>query len=211
MTDELQPIFCFPSTVCVVQKPEFLEAVRAVSDEYLAAQPDDLDDIYPVKMSGNFSDDPRLRDFCEYVGMASWQILRNQGSDMNGASTFFSEMWTQEHHKHSLMEQHVHGNGAQLVGFYFLETPENCSKALFYDPRPGKVQINLPEADMAQITPASNVMGFEAEPGTLIFANSWLPHGFTRHASDDPIRFVHFNVNVEYAPAACQMPNVEVV
>lgn len=211
MIDELQPIFCFPSTVCVVQKPEFLEAVRAVSDEYLAAQPDDLDDIYPVKMSGNFSDDPRLRDFCEYVGMASWQILRNQGSDMNGASTFFTEMWTQEHHRHSLMEQHVHGNGAQLVGFYFLDTPENCSKALFYDPRPGKVQANLPEADMAQITPASNAVGFEAQPGTLIFANSWLPHGFTRHAADEPIRFVHFNVNVEYAPAACQMPNVEVV
>lgn len=203
MSDELQPIFCFPSTVCVVQKPEFLDAVRAVSDEHLASQPDELNDIYPVKMSGNFSDDPRLRDFCEYVGMASWQILRNQGSDMNGASTFFTEMWTQEHHKHSLMEQHVHGNGAQLVGFYFLETPENCSKALFYDPRPGKVQINLPEADMAQITPASNAMGFEAKPGTLIFANSWLPHGFTRHAADEPIRFVHFNVNVEYAPQSC--------
>lgn len=211
MSDELQPIFCFPSTVCIVQKPEFLDTVRAVSSEYLAHQPNDIDDIYPVKMSGNFSDDPRLQAFCEYIGMAAWQILRNQGSDMSGASTFFSEMWTQEHHKHSLMEQHVHGNGAQLVGFYFLETPENCSKALFYDPRPGKVQINLPEADMVQITPASNVMGFEAQPGTLIFANSWLPHGFTRHASDDPIRFVHFNINVEYAPAACQIPNVEVV
>lgn len=211
MSDELQPIFCFPTTVCVVKKPEFLDAVRAVSDEYLAQQPADIDDIYPVKMSGNFSDDPRLQTFCEYIGMAAWQILRNQGSDMNGASTFFSEMWTQEHHKHSLMEQHVHGNGAQLVGFYFLDTPDNCSKALFYDPRPGKVQINLPEADMAQITPASNVMGFEAEPGTLILANAWLPHGFTRHASDDPIRFVHFNVSVEYTLEACQMPSVEVV
>jgi hypothetical protein len=120
---------------------------------------------------------------------------------MTGASTFFTEMWTQEHHKHSLMEQHVHGNGAQLVGFYFLETPENCSKALFYDPRPGKVQVNLPEADMGQVTPASNAMGIEAKPGTLIFANAWLPHGFTRHASDKPIRFVHFNIGVEYAPA----------
>ena len=205
MGDEINPIFCFPTTVCVVSKPEFLDTVRAVSDEYLSQQSDDLNEIYPVKMSGNFSDDPRLRDFCEYVGSASWQILRNQGSDMNGASTFFSEMWTQEHHKHSLMEQHVHGNGAQLVGFYFLETPENCSKALFYDPRPGKVQVNLPEADIGAITPASNAMGIEAKPGTLIFANAWLPHGFTRHAADEPIRFVHFNVNVEYAPQACPM------
>jgi len=63
------------------------------------------------------------------------------------------------------------------------------------------VQVNLPEADMGQVTPASNAMGIEAQPGTLIFANAWLPHGFTRHASDKPIRFVHFNIGVEYAPA----------
>lgn len=201
MSDDLQPVYCFPSIVVTAFKPEFLEAVNAVSDENLAQQPDDINEIFPAKMSGDFSQDPRLVDFCTFIGKSAWEILRNQGYDMQNASTFFTEMWTQEHHKHSLMEQHVHGNGAQLVGFYFLETPENCSKALFYDPRPGKVQINLPEADMSEITPASNMIGFEAKPGTMIFANSWLPHGFTRHGSDEPIKFVHFNINVEYAPA----------
>ena len=201
MSDDLQPVYCFPSIVVTAFKPEFLEAVNAVSDENLAQQPDDINEIFPAKMSGDFSQDPRLADFCTFIGKSAWEILRNQGHDMQNASTFFTEMWTQEHHKHSLMEQHVHGNGAQLVGFYFLETPENCSKALFYDPRPGKVQINLPEADMSEITPASNMIGFEAKPGTMIFANSWLPHGFTRHGSDEPIKFVHFNINVEYAPA----------
>lgn len=201
MSDDLQPVYCFPSIVVTAFKPEFLEAVNAVSDEQLAQQPDDINEIFPAKMSGDFSQDPRLADFCTFIGKSAWEILRNQGHDMENASTFFTEMWTQEHHKHSLMEQHVHGNGAQLVGFYFLETPENCSKALFYDPRPGKVQINLPEANMGEITPASNMIGFEAKPGTMIFANSWLPHGFTRHGSDEPIKFVHFNINVEYAPA----------
>ena len=156
MSDELQPLFCFPSTICVVQKPEFLDAVRAVSEDNF--EPQDINEIYPVKMTGDLTDDPRMHDFCEYVGSSAWQILNNQGSDMTGASTFFTEMWTQEHHKHSQMEQHVHGNGAQLAGFYFLDTPEDCSKALFYDPRAGKVQINLPEADMAVVTPASNAM-----------------------------------------------------
>ena len=209
MSDDLQPVYCFPSIVVTAFKPEFLEAVNAVSDENLAQQPDDINEIYPAKMSGDYSQDPRLADFCTFIGKSAWEILRNQGHDMENASTFFTEMWTQEHHKHSLMEQHVHGNGAQLVGFYFLETPENCSKALFYDPRPGKVQINLPEANMGEITPASNMIGFEAKPGTMIFANSWLPHGFTRHGSDEPIKFVHFNINVEYAPAAaCPMAEV---
>jgi uncharacterized protein (TIGR02466 family) len=201
VSDDLQPIFCFPSVVVTALKPEFLDAVNAVSDEYLAQQSGDLNEIYPAKMSGDFSQDPRLRGFCEFIGKSAWEILRNQGSDMQNANTFFTEMWTQEHHKHSAMEQHVHGNGAQLVGFYFLETPENCSKALFYDPRAGKVQANLPEANMGEITPASNTIGFEAQPGTMIFANAWLPHGFTRHGSDKPIKFVHFNINVEYAAA----------
>lgn len=200
MSDELKPVYCFPTIVVTGYKPEFLDAVREVSDEYLAQQPDDVNEIYPAKMSGDFSQDPRLEEFCTFIGKSAWEILRNQGSDVENASTFFTEMWTQEHHKHSLMEQHVHGNGAQLVGFYFIDTPEDCSKAMFYDPRPGKVQINLPEANMAEITPASNAIGFEAKPGTLIFANAWLPHGFTRHGSDKPIRFVHFNINVEYAP-----------
>ena len=210
MTDDnLQPIFCFPTTVVTVFKPEFLKAVNAVSEEYLAQQPDDIHELYPAKMSGDFSQDPRLKDFCTFIGKSAWEILRNQGSDVENASTFFTEMWTQEHHKHSMMEQHVHGNGAQLVGFYFLETPEDCSKALFYDPRPGKVQINLPEADMGNITPASNTIGFDAQPGTMLFAPAWLPHGFTRHGSDKPIKFVHFNINVEYAPAgACPVAEV---
>ena len=201
-TDALQPVYCFLSTVVTLFKPEFLDVVNAVSEEHLAQQPDDLHELYPAKMSGDFSQDPRLMDFCTFVGKSAWEILRSQGSDVENAKTFFTEMWTQEHYKHSAMEQHVHGNGAQLTGFYFLETPENCSKALFYDPRPGKVQINLPEANMGEITPASNTIGFEAKPGTMIFANAWLPHGFTRHGSDKPIKFVHFNINVEYSPAA---------
>lgn len=209
MSEELQPLFCFPSSIYTIFKPEFLDSTRAVAREYLAKQPDDMNEIYPAKMSGDFSDDPRVNDFCAYVGQSAWKILSDQGSDMRNASTFFTEMWVQEHHKHSLMEQHVHGNGAQLVGFYFLDTPENCSKALFYDPRPGKVQINLPEANKANITPASDVMGFNVEPGMLMFANSWLPHGFTRHGSDDPIRFIHFNINVEYGTA--HNSNVEII
>lgn len=206
MINELQPIICFPTSVHMAEKPEFLDAVRAVSSEYLSSQPQELNDIFPVRMTGSFSDDPRLADFCDYVARAAWEALRWQGHDLDGAEVFFSEMWTQEHHKHSLMEQHVHGNGAQIVGFYFLDAPEGCSRPMFHDPRPGKVQVSLPEADVAQITPASNGMGFEVKPGTLLLSNAWLPHSFSRHSSDDPARFVHFNVNVEYAPLACPAP-----
>jgi hypothetical protein len=97
------------------------------------------------------------------------------------------------------MEQHVHG-GSQLVGFYFLETPEDSSRALFHDPRPGKVQNFLPESTPSEATLASNIINFEPKPGLLIITNAWLPHSFGRHASDEPLKFVHFSLNTVYQP-----------
>jgi len=112
----------------------------------------------------------------------------------------FTEMWTQEHHKHSAMDAHVHGFGSQITGFYFLETPEDCSRVVFHDPRAAKVQIDLPEQDMSMATPASKMINFTPKPGMMIFANSWLMHSFTRHAADLPIKFVHFNLTVIMQP-----------
>jgi hypothetical protein len=113
---------------------------------------------------------------------------------MQNFTTHFSEMWMQEHYKHSAMEEHSH-KGVAIVGFYILEVPENSSRAVFYDPRPGKVMAStLPEADMTQATVASDMINFELKPGDLILTNNWLPHAFTRHAAEEPIRFIHFNV-----------------
>ena len=33
--DELNPIHCFPTTIYVIKKPEFLENTRKVVDEYV--------------------------------------------------------------------------------------------------------------------------------------------------------------------------------
>jgi uncharacterized protein (TIGR02466 family) len=204
----------FPCTVYLIEKPEFLETINKISEESLEAsrKEQEVDEIYPVVMSGNYYDDPRLDEFAEYIGSTAWNILSEQGYDMQNLSVGLSEMWTQEHHKHSSMEQHVHGAGLQIIGFYFLETPENCSKVVFHDPRPGKVQIDLPEQNMYNVTQASKMVNFQPKPGLLMFANSWLPHSFSKHASDEPIKFVHFNLTVvpaqqNYAAA----PSAEVI
>lgn len=209
---ELQTYYYFPSAVYTVMKPEFIDVVMEVSNESLKANTHDLNEIYPVQMSGHIADDPRLEEFTSFVADTAWNILASQGYAMNNFTTYFSEMWTQEHHKHSLMEQHVHGAGNQLLGFYFLETPENCSRAVFHDPRPGKVQINLMETDGSNATPASNMINFAPEPGMLLFSNAWLPHSFSRHASEEPIKFVHFNVGVQYTPQVTSVtPAAEII
>lgn len=202
----LQVAYHFPCPIYVIERPDFLDVVKTVSEEALAVsyKERDLDEIYPVYMSGNYYADPRVLAFSEFIGATAWNILNDQGYAMQDNLVGFTEMWTQEHYKHSAMDPHVHGYGSQIVGFYFLETPEDCSRVVFHDPRAAKVQIDLPEQDMLMATPASKMINFIPKPGMMIFANSWLAHSFTRHAADLPIKFVHFNLTVRPAPVtAC--------
>jgi hypothetical protein len=204
----------FPCPIYVIDRPDFLAAVQEVSEESLknSHAQHQVNDIYPMMMSGTFHNDPRVKAFAEYVAMTAWNILDDQGYAMQHFNTFFESMWTQEHHKQSSMEQHIHGGGVQIVGF--LEVPEDSSRVVFHDPRPGKVMGDLPQKDVNQATPASQMINFEAKPGRLIFSNAWLPHSFTRHAGETPLKFVHFNLGVMYANAqaqTCQAPAAEVI
>lgn len=201
--NQLEVFSYFPSTVYSIKKPEFLNTVRTVSLEALTKRRKEqpkLDPIYPLYQTDNLFGDPRMADFCNYVGATAWNILQSQGYDMNNKNVFFMEMWCQEHHRHSAMDEHVHGFGAQLVGFYFLDTPADCQRIVINDPRPAKKQINLPETNMSNVTYASNSINFVPEPGLLFYANSWLPHAFSRHASAKPMRFIHFTVGIGQVP-----------
>jgi len=205
---QLQVAYHFPCPIYLIERPDFLDAVNAVSEEALevAKKAQELNEIYPVHMTQSYFADPRVAGFSEFVGATAWNILNEQGYAMQDKAVQFTEMWTQEHHKHSSMDAHVHGFGSQIVGFYFLETPEGGSNVVFHDPRAGKVQIDLPEQNMSAATPASKMINFTPKPGMMIFANSWLSHSFTRHAADLPIKFVHFNLTVIHQPQACAVP-----
>ena len=205
---QLQVAYHFPCPIYIIERPDFLDAVNTVSEEALAAAKKEqtLNEIYPVHMTGSYYADPRVAGFSEFVGATAWNILNEQGYAMQDKAVSFTEMWTQEHHKHSAMDAHVHGFGSQIVGFYFLETPEDCSRVVFHDPRAAKVQIDLPEQDMSAATPASKMINFTPKPGMMIFANSWLMHSFTRHAAELPIKFVHFNLTVIPQPQTCPAP-----
>jgi uncharacterized protein (TIGR02466 family) len=207
--------YYFPTLIYRTYVPRFLDSVKLVSEEYvnIVKNEVELDEIYPSYMSSSFQNDERISDFSSYVIQLAWNVLDSQGYDVSNSTTLYESMWLQEHHKHSLMEQHSHGNGAQIVGFYFLETPENCSKVIFHDPRPAKVQINLPEKDYSDATTASQMINFEPRPGDLFFTNAWLNHSFSRHASEKPLKFVHFNIYVAALPNYSQEQDhdVEVV
>lgn len=209
----LQVAHHFVSSIYLIERPDFLPVVNKVSNEYLNAQRKHkkMNDIYPVLMSSSYFGDLRISEFVEFIGATAWNILHDQGYAMHDKVMLFTEMWTQEHHKHSAMEQHVHNGGAQIVGFYFLEVPDDSSRVVFHDPRAGKVQIDLPEQNVEVATSASRMINFTPKPGMVMFANAWLPHSFTRHAANKPIKFVHFNLTVEQAPPSPPSTPAEVI
>lgn len=189
----------FPSSVYTIDKPEFLPIVKEVSAEYLNKSKTTvihINETHPIHQTESFFDDPRLVDFSGFVGNTAWNILDSQGFDMKRFGLQFSEMWLHEHEKNSGMEQHVHGHGSQITGFYFVQCPKNSMRVIFYDPRPGKTQINLPERETTKATYASTMLNFEPQEGQFMFTNAWLPHSFTRNISDTPFQFVHFNLFV---------------
>jgi uncharacterized protein (TIGR02466 family) len=190
----------FPSTVYAIKKPEFLEVVSKVSAQYMQAYKPNEPQM--TVMTGGFAHEPEVKDFAQYVSQTAWNILKSQGFAMDNLVTYFMEMWTQEHNNHSHMEYHVHGLGAQISAFYFLETPPEGCRLILHDPRPAKVITNLPEKDFSKVSAASTQIVFTPNAGTLFFAPAWLPHSFSKNMDEKPTVFVHMNLGVVAAPQA---------
>jgi uncharacterized protein (TIGR02466 family) len=182
-------------------EPKFLDTLRKISKFYLddAKKKTKLDKIFPVVQGDNMPSDPRISDFVNFVSGAAHQVLASQGYNMTGLKVVYSEMWVQEHHTSSGHEEHIHGYGNQISGFYFLDTPKDGPRVIFHDPRPAKVYANLPETDVNQATLASNMINYVPEPGLMILTNSWLPHTIQRNTSKQPLRLIHFNLSVTNA------------
>lgn len=202
----------FSSVFYTINKPEYLESVKTVSNKALEVvkKEHEMNETYPMVMSAGMMGNPDIRDFETFIAQAGWNILDNQGYNMTSFNTFVSELWCQEHFKYSGMEQHVHPYGVLLSGFYFLETPEDGPMVEFHDPRPGKVQASLPAKDLSKITEANNSVYIKPEPGLVIISNSWLPHSFTRNASSEACKFIHFNISAMPAQPASVEPAIVV-
>lgn len=197
---EIERHHYFATPIYITKKPEFLQIVKEVANEKLQEallkNDNKINDVFPFIMSTSMLNDERLNEFAAYIGEAAWSFLAEQGHDMSGFNTIFTEMWCQQHEYSSSMDYHAHG-GSYMVGFYFLDTPEDCPRTIIHDPRPGKLMIPLPQTDQDKATLASNMINFKPEPGMMIFAPSYLPHSFGRNASKEPFRFVHFNIGVQ--------------
>ena len=213
VVDPLNELHYFATPIYITKQPQFLETMKAVAADSIKqvhgkAKPNK---IHPVLMSGNMLEDPRVEEFASFVGSTAWNILSSQGYAMDNFNTTFTEMWCQEHYQTSSMDYHAHPGGSFLVGFYFLDTPEECPHAVIHDPRPGRVMLDLPQVDPAQATLSSTMINFKPEPGIIMFAPAWLAHSFGRNPSKSPFRFIHFNLTVQQSAVAAPAPGAEII
>jgi uncharacterized protein (TIGR02466 family) len=193
----------FPSSVLRFSEPEHLATAKEVLTQYIArVKPNQ----WNVCQSEAMFDD-RLKSLFDTIANTSFSMLSDQGYDMTNKQTRVSELWGQEFLRTGQHVEHIHSGGVQITGFYLVNTPSNGSLPMLFDPRTGKKQISMRQSNQEEVTFASEQIILEASAGDYIFFNSWLPHGFTRHESDEPFQFIHFNVCVEDTPVC----NVEIV
>jgi len=199
MSDIWEKYDYFPSSVYILDKPEFLNLVKNVAYEYLEdfKKQNVINELYPMYQTYNFYGDNRIQNFTTYVSQTSWNILSSQGFDVELKETYFTEMWMHYYLKYGSMESHIHSNGSHITGFYIMEAPEKCGEIMIQDPRSGKVQMNI------GINSNDNIY-LKPKPGMLFFTNSWLPHSITRNGSNEPFTFIHFNLGIRnyYPPPA---------
>jgi len=202
--DELQ---LFSTPIYTTFDLESVDLIKQVAEDPIHHHPND------TKMSGSFFHDERIFDFAQYILQTSWNVLKHQGYLMENYNTVYESMWLQTHEKHSYMEHHTHGNGNQIVGFYFLEVPEKSMQLLLHDPRAGKVQMDLDESDTTQVTQGSKFVVLNPQVGQLILTPAWLAHSITANQSDDPVKFVQINIQAQRVAnnPSCQKPEVEVI
>lgn len=204
MSDTFEQWQYFPSPVYQIKKPEFLDVVRKESKKALKGA-GAVDPVYPMAHA-NLFDSEELQAFFEYALNTAWNILSEQGYQMDGLSTHLLEAWVQEHHKYSSMEYHSHDD-CDLVGFYVIEASKDAPRLVIHDPRTLRIASNIPEADFSKITTATRMVNFTLEAGTLVFTPSWLAHSFTRNPAMKPFTFVHLNIHTRPYVAPIEFPD----
>lgn len=181
----------FPSAVYREERPDWVEYTLQVAQKYYdAAQNNNA-----LAQTMHMANDPDLKFLVDYIVMAADAILRDQGYSMDKYELYVSGLWGQDVKCNGSTNIHVHKN-SQLCGWFFLETPEDGSYPVFYDPRMNKQMIELDYVQGEEIKNATSSVHFKnIKPGTVLMANSWMQHQLTPNMSQLETKSIHFIVS----------------
>lgn len=199
----------FPSIVYRDEHPEWVDFLKQVLQKHYDARlknrPDEQKD-WPVLQTASMSQDPDVKFLCDYLISAATEILRTQGYLVDKYDFYISGLWGQDIDCNGSTNLHVHKN-SQICGWVFLETPEGGSYPIYEDPR--LINKRMVELDYEQgfdVTNATSYIHFSSlQPGTILMANSWLPHQLTQSSSDKKTKTIHFIVSHKDKESPCNM------
>lgn len=190
----------FPSLIYRDERPEWVPHLRNALAPYLeqirssfpVGQPEP-----PVLQTHSLLDDANFRELKEYLYEVSDVVLRDQGYDMDKYEIKFSGLWGQSISAGAGTDVHVHKN-SQLSGWIFIDRPDNGAYPIFKDPRFGKAMVELDFNQGEEVTQATNTINFgTVVPGTVIVANSWLPHQIIGGFAERKTTTIHFIVTCQ--------------
>ena len=209
-TDNLTTSLYFQSPVYAIEIPEWVKHLDKVSDRYikqakLRLEPSikereknfkkKIGDISLSYHSESMIGDLDIKEFQEYVGATSRNILDHFGYDLTNYELMWNECWVQQfakkgggHH-----EGHIHYDN-HVSGFYFLRCSERTAVPYFKDPRLAKIMSDIPQKNPNSVSMSSPIIQYKPKPGTLILFPSYLEHGFTVDPGVDDFRFIHVNL-----------------
>jgi uncharacterized protein (TIGR02466 family) len=192
----------FSSSIYTEEDVSWIDSLNRFSEKYINQAREknkkffiNNKDFGLVHHSNELSNDDCFFKFMSFISKRAYEILDEQGYDLNLYSLVIRQLWVQEFSMegggyHSL---HTHWDG-HISGFYFLKCSDKTSFPIFHDPKVGKIMIQLPEKNNSLISDATEKISLKPKPGTFIFFNSYLGHEFPVDHGIEPFRFIHFNI-----------------
>jgi len=201
----------FPCPIYISQNPEYVQELNKASDPIIKKTIANWKKNNPKATtppnsyhSENLWGYDAFKPLANVILQNSWNIIAQQGYNIQGRKPMLTEMWVQEFPKEGgFHDIHIHGNN-QVSGFYFLKCSEKTSHPVFHEPKPGKQMTDLLTADKSKVNIANQSIHYKVKPGTFIFFNSYMPHSYVHQKGKDTFRFIHFNVQMGLDPAAVQ-------
>lgn len=181
----------FSSAVYREEHPDWVGYTLQVAQKYY----NDAQNNTTLAQTMHMANDPDLKFLVDYIVLAADSILRDQGYSMDKYELYVSGLWGQDVKCNGSTNVHVHKN-SQLCGWFFLETPEDGSYPVFYDPRMNKQMIELDYVQGEEVKNATSSIHFKnVKPGTVLMANSWMQHQLTPNMSQSETKSIHFIVS----------------
>lgn len=186
----------FPTQVFRYELPGWIDHVDEVTGEYYRESGKDNS---PVIQTRDLTNNKSLLLVHDFFLEQAKKILLKQGYALENYKFFVKDLWAQLFNSGGFNLPHLHPN-SQISGLYFFNVPDddNSLSVFIKDPRPAKISIDLAQR-VDNLYPATALIRINTpKKGTFLLFNSWLEHYVMVDKTNQPVKFLHFNLGCNF-------------